>query len=84
MDWMAFLIGFTIMSLASLAIYAKGSKTSPALHHTLLHAAVPFIAATAYLAMTFGIGTLVNFNGSVTYLARYADWSVTTPNHLAS
>ena len=84
MDWMAFLIGFTIMSLASLAIYAKGSKTSPALHHTLLHAAVPFIAATAYLAMTFGIGTLVNFNGSVTYLALYADWSVTTPILLAS
>jgi bacteriorhodopsin len=84
MDGMAFLIGFTIMSLASLAIYAKGSKTSPSLHHTLLHATVPFIAATAYLAMTFGIGTLVTNNGSVTYLARYADWSITTPILLAS
>ncbi|MET3438842.1 bacteriorhodopsin [Sphingomonas sp. 1185] len=83
MDWIAFLVGFTIMSLGSLAIYAKGSKTPPALHHTMLHATVPFIAATAYLAMTFGIGTLVHIDGSVVYLARYADWSVTTPILLA-
>ncbi|MGE7204086.1 bacteriorhodopsin [Sphingomonas sp. NPDC019816] len=83
MEWTAFLIGFTIMSLGSLAIYAKGSKTPPALHHTLLHATVPFIAATAYLAMTFGIGTLVHVDGSLVYLARYADWSVTTPILLA-
>jgi bacteriorhodopsin len=83
MEWIAFLIGFTIMSIGSLAIYARGSKASPALHHTLLHASVPFIAATAYLAMAFGIGTLVHIDGSVVYLARYADWSVTTPILLA-
>jgi bacteriorhodopsin len=84
MDQTAFLIGFAIMSIASLAIYATGKKTPPSHHHTLLHAAVPFIAATAYLAMAFGIGTLVNADGSATYLARYADWTVTTPILLSS
>lgn len=82
-DQTLFLIGFAIMALGSLAIYAKGSKAAPARHHTLLHSSVPFIAATAYLAMAFGIGTLVTLTGSVTYLARYADWSVTTPILLA-
>jgi bacteriorhodopsin len=84
MDQTAFLIGFAIMSIASLAIYAMGEKTPPSHHHTLLHAAVPFIAATAYLAMAFGVGTLVNADGSATYLARYADWTVTTPILLSS
>lgn len=83
MDRTAFLIGFSIMSIASLAIYATGKKTYPSGHHTLLHASVPFIAATAYLAMAFGIGTLAKFDGSATYLARYVDWSVTTPILLA-
>ena len=79
MDWTAFLIGFSVMALASLAIYATGSKQSPARHHTLLHSVVPFIAATAYLSMAYGIGTLVKADGSATYFARYADWSITTP-----
>nr|WP_197983125.1 bacteriorhodopsin [Sphingomonas sp. CFBP 13728] len=78
-DQTAFLIGFSVMSVASLAIYATGKRTHPSGHHTLLHASVPFIAATAYLAMAFGIGTLINSDGSATYLARYVDWSVTTP-----
>jgi bacteriorhodopsin len=72
------------MSLGSLAIYATGKKSHPFGHHTLLHASVPFIAATAYLAMAFGIGTLFKLDGSVTYLARYLDWSVTTPILLSS
>ncbi|SFP82274.1 bacteriorhodopsin [Sphingomonas rubra] len=84
MDQTAFMIGFTVMSLASLAIYAKGGKSPPSRHHTLLHAAVPFMAASAYLAMAFGIGTLVKVDGSATYFARYIDWSVTTPILLSS
>jgi len=84
MDQTAFLLGFTIMSLGSLAIYATGKKSHPSGHHTLLHASVPFIAATAYLAMAFGIGTMFKLDGSVTYLARYLDWSVTTPILLSS
>ena len=79
MDPTPFLIGFTVMSLASIAIYASGTKQPPSRHHTLIHAAVPFIAATAYLAMAFGIGTLVKFDGTTTYMARYLDWSITTP-----
>ncbi|MCI1143568.1 bacteriorhodopsin [Sphingomonas sp. WKB10] len=67
-----------------MAIYATGKKTHPSGHHTLLHAGVPFIAATAYLAMAFGIGTLIKPDGSATYLARYVDWSITTPILLAS
>ena len=83
MDALPFIIGFVIMSLSSLAIYATGPKTSPLRQHVLLHATVPFIAATAYLAMVFGIGTVVKFDGSATYVARYLDWSVTTPILLA-
>lgn len=74
-----FLVGFTIMSLASLLIYAKGSKAPPAINHTYMHAAVPFIAATAYLAMAFGIGDIVKPDLTVTYTARYFDWTFTTP-----
>jgi bacteriorhodopsin len=83
MDQTTFLIGFSVMSLASLAIYAQGSKEPPSRHHTLLHASVPFIAATAYLAMAFGIGTIAESNGSITYVARYVDWTFTTPLLLA-
>ncbi len=83
MDQTAFLIGFSVMALASLAIYATGSKTFPSRHHTLMHASVPFIAATAYLAMAFGYGNLTPDSGTTVYMARYADWSVTTPILLA-
>ena len=79
MDMTPFAVGFVIMSLASLAIYAKGSKAPPVRHHTYFHATVPFIAATAYLAMTFGIGDFLKIDGTVTLTARYADWAVTTP-----
>ena len=79
MDQTAFLIGFSILSLASLAIYITGNKNPPVRHHVLLHAAVPFIAATAYFAMFFGIGTVIKPDGVATYFARYCDWSVTTP-----
>ena len=77
------IIGFIIMSLASLAIYAKGAHHGPLRGHTLVHAAVPFIAATAYLAMYLGVGNLIKPDGSVTYVARYLDWNFTTPLLLA-
>lgn len=78
-----FLIGFTVMSLSSIAIYAKGSKELPIRHHTYFHATVPFIAATAYLAMAFAIGDIMKPDGSITFVARYMDWSITTPILLA-
>lgn len=83
MDLTPFLTGFVIMSLASLAIYAKGSKLPPARHHTYFHATVPFIAATSYLAMTFGIGDILKIDGTITFVARYVDWTFTTPILLA-
>ncbi|ORM79064.1 hypothetical protein HA42_15950 [Pantoea deleyi] len=83
MDQTAFMIGFSIMAIASLVIYATGGKQFPSRHHTLMHASVPFIAATAYLAMAMGFGNLQLDNGVTVYLARYADWSVTTPILLA-
>ena len=73
------LIGFTVMSLGSLAIYAHGDKRNEFLHHTQFHSVVPFIAATAYLAMTLGIGRLEMGDGETLFLARYFDWAITTP-----
>ncbi|MEZ3498547.1 bacteriorhodopsin [Pantoea sp. KPR_PJ] len=83
MDQTAFLIGFSVMAIASLVIYATGGKKFPSRHHTLMHASVPFIAATAYLAMALGVGNLTLDSGTVVYMARYADWSITTPLLLA-
>jgi bacteriorhodopsin len=77
------LLGFVIMSLASLAIYAKGAHSGALRGHTLVHSAVPFIAATSYLCMYLGVGNLIKPDDSVTYLARYVDWALTTPLLLA-
>lgn len=83
MDTTVFLVGFVIMSLSSLALYAKGSKDPEIRHHTYFHAVVPFIAATAYLAMWFGVGDVTKPDGVTTLSARYVDWSITTPILLA-
>ena len=72
-------IGFVIMALASLAIYLHGDKRREFRHHTQFHALVPFIAATAYLAMWLGTGNIAAPDGTPVFLARYVDWSVTTP-----
>ncbi len=79
MDPTVFLVGFAIMSVSSLALYAKGSKQPEIRHHTYFHAVVPFIAATAYLAMWFGVGDITTPDGVTTLSARYVDWSITTP-----
>lgn len=79
MDRTVFLIGFIIMSVSSLAIYVRGSKAAEIRHHTYFHAVVPFIAATAYLAMYFGVGDITTADGTTTLSARYADWAITTP-----
>ena len=77
-DFLPLLLGFVVMALASLAIYARGSKHPEIRHHTQFHSVVTFLAATAYLAMALGTGKLT-VGGETLYLARYADWSVTTP-----
>ena len=73
------LLGFIVMALGSLAIYATGSKDPEWRHHTQMHSLVPFIAATAYLAMTLGTGVLTIHGDETLFLARYVDWSITTP-----
>lgn len=73
------LIGFVVMALGSLAVYAHGSSHPEIRHHTNFHSLVCFIAATAYLAMATGMGRLEEADGGTLYLARYLDWSVTTP-----
>ena len=78
-DRVIFLIGFAAMALSSLAIYARGAKGPPTGHHTYLHATVPFIAATSYLAMFLGVGDVTTSDGVTTLTARYIDWSITTP-----
>ena len=76
-------LGFVVMALASLAVYRRGSKQPELRLHTYLHATVAFIAATGYLAMTRGVGTVVSMDGLHTFVARYADWALTTPLLLA-
>lgn len=73
------LLGFIVMSLGSLAIYATGSKDPEWRHHTQMHSLVPFIAATSYLAMALGTGVLTVHGDETLFLARYVDWSITTP-----
>jgi bacteriorhodopsin len=44
----------------------------------LAHAAIPIWSGIAYLTVVFGLGRLVVDDRAV-YIARYADWVVTTP-----
>lgn len=83
MESTALLIGFVAMSVGSLAIYATGSKSNAIRHHTQIHALVPFIAATAYLAMYLGNFVWDRGDGALVYLPRYVDWIFTTPLLLA-
>lgn len=83
MDQLPFTIGFVIMSLASLVIYFTGRKKISIKNHVMMHSLVTFIAATAYLAMALGVGNILLDNGTTLYIARYIDWSLTTPLLLA-
>jgi bacteriorhodopsin len=47
-------------------------------HHVLTSMWVCLLAATSYLAMSFGLGT-VEVGGREVYFARYLDWVITTP-----
>ncbi|MBB3034507.1 bacteriorhodopsin [Alteriqipengyuania lutimaris] len=76
------LIGFAIMAIGSIAIFLHGPKGREFRHDTQFHSVVPFIAATAYLAMFLGTG-VVEIGATQTFFPRYADWAVTTPILLA-
>ena len=83
MESTALLVGFVVMSIGSLALYATGSKDPAVRHHTQFHALVPFIAATSYLAMYLGTFVLTRADNVAIYVPRYADWAFTTPILLA-
>lgn len=78
------LLGFIIMSVGSLAIYAHGAKHHAVRLHTQLHALVPFIAATCYLGMYLGTLVVERADGVTIYIPRYIDWTFTTPILLAN
>lgn len=77
------LIGFIVMSIASIGLYAHGAKSPAVRHHTQIHSLVPFIAATSYLAMYLGTMVMTRGDGVTLYLPRYVDWTFTTPLLLA-
>lgn len=82
LDITVLLAGTLIFTVGSIAIYAVGDHEGAFGAHTLTHVAVPMIAASAYLAMALGIGTLMH-DGRPLFAARYADWAFTTPLLLA-
>ena len=75
--WLAF--GAIGMSLGSLAILALTSKLRDAdRHHGYVALVITLIAATSYFAMWQNVGN-ITVNGHTLQLARYIDWTITTP-----
>ena len=61
-------------------VYAVGGRATEAQeNHTLVHVTVLFVAGAAYAAMATDLGTITLADGRTFDVARYADWSVTTP-----
>ncbi len=67
------------MVAGAVAIVAAGrSVPRDHQHHVLTSMWVCLLAATSYLAMSFGLG-IVEVGGREVYFARYLDWVITTP-----
>lgn len=78
------LLGTVCMALGSVAIVLLGSMIRREdRHHTNLAAGITIVAATAYFAMTQGLGDFDSL-GVTVQSARYIDWLVTTPMLLVS
>ena len=72
-------IGFAGMVLGALAIGLIGrSAQDEDKHHFVASIFVCLIAAVSYFAMANGQG-IVDVDGRSVYVARYADWLLTTP-----
>lgn len=72
-------IGFAGMVLGAIAIAAIGrSARGEDQHHFVTSFFVCAIAAVAYFAMANGQG-IVDLDGRSVFVARYADWLLTTP-----
>ncbi|WP_174280545.1 bacteriorhodopsin, partial [Sphingomonas bacterium] len=78
-NWLWF--GFIAMALGSAILLVMGwnRRTRDEENHYLLHLFVTLAATASYLAMALGQGSLLLADGREFYVARYVDWSITTP-----
>ncbi|WP_294392232.1 bacteriorhodopsin [uncultured Sphingomonas sp.] len=78
-DWLWF--GFAAMAAGSVILLAMGwnRRTRDEENHYLLHLFVTLTAMASYLAMALGQGSILLADGREFYVARYLDWSITTP-----
>jgi len=79
-----FTLGTAGMALGTLALawgYTQIPSESRRNFTTVV--AVPLIATVAYGLMALDIGAVTSARGQVLYVARYVDWLLTTPLHVA-
>lgn len=74
-------LGFFGMAAGSVILLVMGwnRRTRDEENHWLLHLFVCLAAMASYLAMALGQGSLHVADGREFYVARYVDWSITTP-----
>lgn len=73
-------VGTVAMLAGSILLFLMGGKrTQDEEGHTIAHAIVPLFAAISYFAMAVHQGQVTLEGGRVVLVARYVDWSVTTP-----
>lgn len=65
----------------SVILFVQGwnRRTRDEENHWLLHLFVCLAAMASYLAMALGQGSLLLADGREFFVARYVDWSITTP-----
>lgn len=78
-DWLWF--GAIAMAVGSAILLVMGwnQRTRHEENHYLLHLFVTLTATAANLAMALGQGSIHLADGRAFYVARYLDWSITTP-----
>ena len=90
MEKLYFEIGTALMVLGAAAFLIMGRSDAPEKqHHYVMAFFVAAVAATSYLGMAIGQGSIGVYNANGTldhtlYYARYMDWSITTPLLLLS
>ncbi|RYF16277.1 MAG: rhodopsin [Oxalobacteraceae bacterium] len=82
-DWLWF--GAIAMAVGSVILLVMGwnRRTRDEENHYFLHLFVTLTATASYLAMALGQGSIHLADGREFYVARYLDWSLTTPLLLA-
>lgn len=78
-DWLwVGVAGFALGFLGFLT-FGWNRRTREEENHWLLHLFVILTAFTSYLVMASGGGRLLLADGREVFLARYVDWTITTP-----